>query len=244
MRAPFLPCLTFHLTLFGLFTVTLPSGRAESTVTRTISASDLVEYDNLAEPVQRLIDIALDLSSRKLTYTFGSNAPSRGGMDCSGTVQYTLQQLGVEKVPRSSYDMYHWVLASGEMTKTPGLSTVNDPVLAKLQPGQLIFWEGTYQTKDRNPPVSHVMIYLGTLKADGLGVTFGASDGRRFRGVTCYGVSVFDWQMPRPDSSSKIIGYGPIPTLAVPSAVAIKVETKPKDPLKALLENLLKPGNN
>ncbi len=244
MRANLLPCLILHLTLLGLSAGTLPSGWAESTVTRSISASDLVEYDNLAEPVQRLIDIALDLSSRKLTYTFGSNAPGKGGMDCSGTVQYTLQQLGVEKVPRSSYDMYHWVLASGEMTKTPGLSAVDDPVLAKLQPGQLIFWEGTYQTKDRNPPVSHVMIYLGTLKADGLGVTFGASDGRRFRGVTCYGVSVFDWQMPRPDSSSKIIAYGPIPTLAVPSAVAIKVESKPKDPLKALLENLLKPGNN
>jgi hypothetical protein len=228
----------------SLFVCAFSQAKGETTVTRSISASDLVEYENLAEPVQRLIDIAVNLSSRKLTYTFGSNSPGSGGMDCSGTVQYSLQQLGLEKVPRSSYDMYHWVLASGEMTKTPGLSSTDDPVLAKLQPGQLIFWQGTYKTKDRDPPVSHVMIYLGTLKADGRGVTFGASDGRRYRGTTCYGVSVFDWEMPRPDSSSKIIGYGPIPTLAIPSAVAIKVESKPKDPLKALLENLLKPGNN
>jgi hypothetical protein len=93
------------------------------------------------------------------------------------------------------------------------VTSTEDPVFAKLKPGDLLFWEGTYDSGERDPPISHVMIFLGTLKADGKGVMFGASSGRRYRGKTIHGVSVFDWEVPQEDSDSKFVAYGPIPGL-------------------------------
>ena len=67
-----------------------------------------------------------------------------------------------------------------------------------------------------DPPVSHVMIYLGINRQTGRRVMMGASEGRRFNGVSRYGVSVFDFTIPRPDDSgpqSRFIGYGAVPGL-------------------------------
>ena len=134
------------------------------------------------QEMRQLIDTALALTKRNLTYTFGSNSPKNSGMDCSGTVQHVLQSVGVDKAPRTSYDFYHWVKKESSLTDARSAKATNDAVFRKLKPGDLVFWEGTYNTGKRNPPISHVMIYLGTLKEDGRGVVFGASDGRRFRG--------------------------------------------------------------
>ncbi len=178
----------------------------------SIEPDDLAEYSKQPEKVQALIDYALSLTQKKLGYKYGSNTPDRGGMDCSGTVQHALTGVGVS-MPRSSYTQYQWALKEGVMNKVSGVHRVDDPALKNLKPGDLLFWTGTYSTGKRKPPISHVMIYLGTLKADGKPVMFGASSGRRYRGKKIHGVSVFDFKVPSAESKSRFVGYGPVPGL-------------------------------
>jgi hypothetical protein len=160
-------------------------------------------------------------------------------MDCSGTVQHVLQSVGVDKTPRTSFDFYHWVKKESSLTDARSAKATNDAVFRKLKPGDLVFWEGTYNTGKRNPPISHVMIYLGTLKEDGRGVVFGASDGRRFRGKKITGVSVFDWKIPSASSPSKIVAFGPVPGLEPKKPrIAAKPISEKKDYLKSLKSGL------
>lgn len=230
------PCRFVGLTLLTVLTIV--SARAEKVSVASIKPTDLVEYEAQPEEVKKLIEVSLSLTKKKLGYRFGSNSPKKGGMDCSGTVQWTLSTLGLGKLPRSSWDFYEWVEAAGKLRATSGVTTTEDPLFAELKPGDLLFWEGTYETGDRLPAISHVMIFLGTLKEDGEGVVFGASSGRRYRGKTIHGVSVFDWVVPDEKSKSKFVGYGPIPGLQKEEVKPVSIE-KP-NPLKILLENLVK----
>ncbi len=211
--------------------------KRKSIATATIEPADLVEYETEVPEVRKLIEVSLELTKKRLGYQFGSNSPDNWGMDCSGTVQAALSRYGMKELPRSSYDFYEWAKASGTLVPTPEVATTEDPIFAKLKPGDLLFWEGTYETGDRDPPISHVMIYLGTLKADGEGVVFGASSGRRYRGKKIHGVSVFDWEVPREGSDSSFVGYGPIPGLRPKEAPAPPIGA---NVLKSLLENLVK----
>ena len=227
------PCWVIGLTL-----LTLIPAEAEKVSVVSIEATELVEYETQSDSVKKLIEVSLALTKRKLGYDFGSNSPDEGGMDCSGTVQYTLSQMGLGEIPRSSFTMYEWAEAAGGLKHTPGVTSTEDPVFADLKPGDLLFWEGTYETGDRVPAISHVMIFLGTLKADGKGVMFGASSGRRYRGKKIHGVSVFDWGVPKAESAAKFVGYAPVPGLIKQEGLAKPVE-KPKS-LKSVLELLIK----
>ena len=71
-------------------------------------------------------------------YAWGGNTP--GGFDCSGYVQYVLQQCGIT-VPRTT-----------ELQVQVG----NYISKASLRPGDLVFLQNTYRTG-----VSHVGIYIG-----------------------------------------------------------------------------------
>lgn len=212
----------------------------------SLSPGDLREFEGLDETRQALIRAALSLTTRKLHYQFGSNDPENGGMDCSGSVQYILKSIGLEDVPRSSFTLYQWVEKEGGLMKTPGVTAVDDPVFERLKPGDLLFWRGTYEPGKRKPPISHVMIYLGTLREDGQGVVFGASDGRRFRGKRINGVSVFDWKLPTPASQSKFVGFAPVPGLTAAEMGRDRLESEPgasrerPGVIKSALEKLLR----
>jgi hypothetical protein len=52
-----------------------------------------------------------------------------------------------------------------------------------------MFWSGTYDI-DRDPPITHSMIYLGREKSTGRRVMVGASDGRVYRDQSRFGVSI------------------------------------------------------
>jgi cell wall-associated NlpC family hydrolase len=166
--------------------------------------------------VQQLLTTALELTTRDLTYTYGSSDPANGGMDCSGFVYYVLNQSGVTDVPRSSSEQYVWLRRAGKFE--PVLSRKDDSFeLENLQPGDLLFWTGTY-TIERDPPITHAMIYLGREKKTGDRVMVGASDGRIYQGQSRYGVSVFDFKIPRPENDTAklrptFIGYGHLPGL-------------------------------
>ncbi len=195
----------------------------DSTVA-TLSPADLREYETQSPQVQKLIDHALALTTLGLSYKYGSDDPKNGGMDCSGTVYYLLNEAGVKDVPRDSSEMYKWVWTRGRFLAVNS-SSPDTFEFALLKPGDLLFWTGTYKI-DRDPPITHVMIYLGINRHSGRRVMVGASEGRQFEGKSRYGVSVFDFILPREadaadiqaeesgtDLKARFIGYGSVPGL-------------------------------
>ena len=85
--------------------------------------------------------------------------------------------------------------------------------LNDLRPGDLLFWMGTYDVQ-RDPPISHTMIYLGTEKATHKAVMVGSTDGRSYDGKSRWGVSVFDFKAnTQKKSRAAFVGYASIPGL-------------------------------
>jgi cell wall-associated NlpC family hydrolase len=184
--------------------------------TVTLAATDLVDFENQPVQVQRLIQSALDLTKRNLRYKFGSADPSTGGIDCSGVIQYLLKQAGIADAPRDSTGFYLWTEKAGTLQKVRP-EKLDDPALADLRPGDLMFWEGTYDVK-RDPPISHIMIYLGREKQTGLPVMVGSSDGRTYAGIRRNGVRVFDFKLPKASSKAKFVGFARVPSLLAATA--------------------------
>lgn len=179
--------------------------------------------------MQQLITAALDLTKLNLTYTYGSAEPSAGGMDCSGTIYYLFRSQGLKDVPRDSGGQYVWARKHGQFFAV--VSTLADSFEFKdLQPGDLMFWSGTYNT-GRDVPISHVMLYLGREKGTGKSVMFGSSDGRSYNGIQRWGVSVFDFKMPKTDPANPekhvdFVGYAHIPGLRDPAVAAAHSTTE------------------
>jgi cell wall-associated NlpC family hydrolase len=179
----------------------------------SIEPEEIEGFEKNAPEVRKLLKSALDLTTQNLTYIYGSDDPAHGGMDCSGTIYYLLQQAGISEAPRSSSEQYVWVRKAGNFHAV--VSTHLDSFeLDSLKPGDLLFWTGTYASK-ADPPVTHTMIYLGKAKSDGLPLMVGASDGRSYRGRRQNGVSVFDFTIAKPTgekpSAARFIGYAEIP---------------------------------
>ena len=184
----------------------------------SLSPNQIADYDHYPPKVRQIIDAGLALTKQNLGYTYGSADPKNGGMDCSGFIYYVLQQNGFPDVPRDSSQQYIWVRKAGNFNAV--LSRKEDSFeLDALKPGDLLFWRGTYNI-DRDPPITHTMIYLGREKRTKKRVMVGASDGRTYDGKQRFGVSVFDFKLPPPPNSgdAKIspvfVGYGRIPGLS------------------------------
>src|ERR1051325_3950814 len=178
----------------------------------TLLPNQIKGFENYPLKVQKLLTAALDLTTRNLDYKYGSADPSSGGMDCSGFIYYVLKQNDVGDVPRDSSQQYVWLRRARQFESV--LSEKDDSFeLEDLKPGDLLFWTGTYSIQ-RDPPITHAMIYLGREKKTGNRVMVGASDGRIYQGESRYGVSVFDFNLPRPDKNGNgklqptFIGYG------------------------------------
>ena len=183
----------------------------------SLSPDAIEGYDNYPPKVRQILDAGLALTKQNLTYTYGSADPANGGMDCSGFVYYVLKENGFSDVPRDSSGQYVWVRKAKSLYAV--LSRKEDSFeFDDLKPGDLLFWRGTYNI-DRDPPITHTMIYLGREKRTNKRVMVGSSDGRTYDGKQRWGVSVFDFKMPAPPKSgdAKIspvfVGYGRIPGL-------------------------------
>jgi peptidoglycan DL-endopeptidase CwlO len=184
----------------------------------SLSPDEIAGYENYPPKVRQILDTGLALTKQNLGYTYGSADPANGGMDCSGFVYYVLRQNGFPDVPRDSSQQYVWVRKAGNFNAV--LSRHEDSFeFDALKPGDLLFWRGTYNI-DRDPPITHTMIYLGREKRTKKRVMLGSSDGRTYDGKQRWGVSVFDFKLPPPPSSgdAKIspvfVGYGRIPGLS------------------------------
>jgi cell wall-associated NlpC family hydrolase len=183
----------------------------------SLSPDAIEGYEKDPPRVRQILDAGLALTKQNLGYTYGSADPANGGMDCSGFIYYLLKQNGFPDVPRDSSQQYVWVRKAGNLYAV--LSRKEDSFeFDDLKPGDLLFWRGTYNI-DRDPPITHTMIYLGREKRTNKRVMVGSSDGRTYDGKQRWGVSVFDFKMPPPPKSgdAKIspvfVGYGRIPGL-------------------------------
>ena len=171
--------------------------------------------------MQKLITSALALTRQNLTYKYDSADPAKGGMDCSGFVYYVLNQNGITDAPRQSNEQYIWLRQGGAFRAVLSHKT-NTFELDELRPGDLLFWVNTYKV-DRDPPVTHTMIYLGREKSTKARVMVGASEGRTYHEIKRSGVSVFDFKLditrqhdgdttsntPQP----QFVGYARVPSL-------------------------------
>lgn len=182
-----------------------------------MSPDQIKGFEDYPAKVQKLLASALELTTRNLDYKYGSADPATGGVDCSGFVYFVLKQNGVDDVPRDSSEQYTWLRLARRFE--PVLSRKDDSFeLENLKPGDLLFWTGTYSI-ERDPPITHSMIYLGRERKTGRRVMVGASDGRIYQGESRYGVSVFDFRIEHAGRSDEgrlhpmFVGYGHIPGL-------------------------------
>jgi len=188
----------------------------------SMKPEDIRQFNEQPPKVQQLIRDALALTEQNLTYTYGSSDPSAGGMDCSGFIYYVLTKSGFKDVPRDASEQYAWIRQDSNFHAVLSRDS-NSFEFRELRPGDLMFWSGTYKV-EREIPITHVMIYLGTEKSTKKPVMVGASDGRSYAGIRRNGVSVFDFKMPGgqrnssdPDLIARFEGYGTIPGLREPA---------------------------
>ena len=199
----------------------------------SVPSSEIVGYEKYSASVRNVLDLGLDLTTRNLTYKYGSADPANGGMDCSGFIYYVLRQTGMKDVPRDAREQYIWVRKAGKFQAVLGRSP-DTFELDDLKPGDLMFWAGTYNI-DRDPGITHTMIYLGREKSTNQRVMIGASDGRTYKGQSRYGVSVFDFKMAgRKVTASNepgptFVGYASIPGLQHASEAADKSASDERD---------------
>jgi hypothetical protein len=194
-----------------------PTPKNHGAPNATLLPDQIKGFDNYPPKVQRLLTSALELTTRNLDYKYGSADPNSGGMDCSGFVYFVLKQNGIGDAPRDSSEQYSWLRRARQFESV--LSQKDDSFeLEDLKPGDLLFWTGTYSI-ERDPPITHAMIYLGREKKTGHRVMVGASDGRVYQGESRNGVSVFDFKVQRNGKADDgklrptFIGYGHIPGL-------------------------------
>ena len=194
-----------------------PPGKPTSIPNATISSTEISGYEKYPPEIRKIIDRSLSLTTQNLGYKYGSADPANGGMDCSGFIYYVLSQSGIRDVPRDAREQYIWVRKNGNFQTV--LAHRDDTFeLDALKPGDLLFWTGTYSI-NRDPDITHTMIYLGREKATNQRIMVGASDGRTYKGQSRFGVSVFDFRVSRLGAKSEkqpgavFVGYARIPGL-------------------------------
>jgi cell wall-associated NlpC family hydrolase len=154
--------------------------------------------------LSQLREEAHALAGKKLSYVFGADDPDTGGLDCSSTIQFLLKRIGIEDVPRTSYDQYYWLKRKKLLDDVYGKSA-SSKLLKKLSPGDLIFWGGTWKSGHR---VSHVMLYMGYDPASDKHYVFGARS-KSTTGLTGAGVDIFELDTER----GRLVAHGKVPGL-------------------------------
>lgn len=180
-----------------------------------IESGELTEFAALADARRQFIETALAVArdSPWLPYLAGGADPEDGGFDCSGAMYFVMRKAGLDP-PRSSNVQMEWLRKNGRLhVVAADARDLTHPSFAGLKPGDLLFWAVT--APDGAVRVHHVAMFLGTEKKDGRPVMIGSTDGRSYRGQKANGYGVHDFRVPKVESPSKLIGYGPPPGLGV-----------------------------
>ena len=197
--------------------VAVAEGRPTVPPTASSASAEIAGYQNYPPDIRRVLDGALDLTTKNLRYKYGSSDPANGGTDSSGFVYYVLSKCGIKDVPRDAREQYVWVRKTGNFQAV--LAHRDDTFeLDALKPGDLLFWGGTSNVS-RDPDITQTMIYLGREKATNQRIMVGASDGRSYKGQSRFGVGTFDFKVAQSGPRSRegatpvFVGYGHIPGL-------------------------------
>ena len=167
-----------HLALF-LAVVCVSSRLAEAAVT--------------PEQHQKLVETCRWLAAQNLAYSQSWQPPGHPyviTMDCSNTIRYIVWKVFGINLPRTASDQYVILKQKNQVRSVPVQadgSVDQNRLLSSMRSGDLLFWEWTYNVP-RDPPISHVMIYLGR-KKNGQAMMAGSSqrhDGERGGGVDVY----------------------------------------------------------
>lgn len=145
-----------------------------------------------------LKEFSNQIAERKIKYSqlyLPADEKNSLKMDCSNTVKYTYRKLFHLDLPRTSYEQYKFVKNNGTFSTTPvGPEGKIDSGLLnkKLKSGDILFWTNTHNDIPAgwDPPISHVMIYLGKSKTGkqlmfGAG-TFGVGKNTKNGGIDIY----------------------------------------------------------
>ncbi|MCC5813826.1 MAG: C40 family peptidase [Leptospira sp.] len=170
---------------------------------------------------QELIRFARDMGSKNIKYAEKWHPPDQSSawvMDCSNTARYIYQRFFHFNLPRTSLDQYELAVKNGNFhSAVETESGIDSSKLAnELRTGDILFWENTYNV-NRNPPISHVMVYLGKNKSNRMKM-FGAGSKGTGEQTTDGGLDVYVFDPNRKmgcvrDSSgnclidSKFLGY-------------------------------------
>jgi cell wall-associated NlpC family hydrolase len=124
----------------------------------------------LQEWRDKLKALAMETARRDVDYG-DTTRTSEGSVawDCSDTVRYVYRRATGLELPRTASDQYVFLAEKNVLRR----ETQNLP--SQLQPGDLLFWEHTYRPP-RQPPVTHVMIYIG-VDPRGRMIMFGSQTG-------------------------------------------------------------------
>lgn len=145
------------------------------------------------EQHQKLVQTCRWLSQQDLSYAQSWQPPGHPDvitMDCSNTVRFIVWKVFGFDLPRTASDQYLFLQKRGKVKAVPvggGGKVDTQKLMAEMRSGDLLFWEWTYDVP-RDPPISHVMIYLGQKKG-GEAMVAGSSqrmDGERGGGVDVY----------------------------------------------------------
>lgn len=181
-----------------------------------LKTSELRGFSELEKSRKKLIEAAIETGKEVagMPYLYGGNGPEDGGFDCSGAVNYVLKKVGLNP-PRTSSDQFLWVKEKSKLHLVSNIAKdVKDLSFTHLKPGDLVFWSGTYEPNDgRKVSITHVAIFLGYEKKDGMAVMINATDGRSYRGKKGNGFGVYDFRLPSAGGRSRMVGYGTPPGL-------------------------------
>jgi len=144
------------------------------------------------------------LARQGVPYHFGRSHPAFGGLDSPGAVQYLLNEIGVQGVPRSTADLSNWSRVNNLLHEFPARPSVME-LTNQLLPGNLIFW-GDINSRQ----LTDVMIYLGYDTSRSRHLAFGTRGGTE-RGLNGYEVDIFDLKLDR----ERIVATGRIPGLSI-----------------------------
>lgn len=185
-----------------------------------VEIEDLADFEGLTMDRRKLIEIAIATARNSpwLPYAYGKADPAQGGFDCSGAMYFVMKKAGL-KPPRSSAAQYAWLLEEKRLNVVSAEAVDYDhPSLKELKPGDLLFWStGEVVAGVKALSITHVALYLGREKKDGLRIMINATDGRSYRGVKANGYGVYDFRVPAKDARSRLVGYGTPPGVAAAS---------------------------
>ncbi len=207
--------MAFTIVVTGCFArAQAPEGKSGHGKPALIKVGELKEFEELPDDRKEIIRKAIEVAAESpwLPYLFGGSSPEDGGFDCSGAMYHVMMQVGINP-PRTSANQYLWIKEEGRLRTIPaGVTSLDDPAMKFLQPGDLLFWGGTYEpTDDRKVNVTHVALFLGHETRDGRAVMINATDGRSYRGTRANGYGVYDFRLPRDGSKTVFMGYGTPP---------------------------------